>query len=90
MGERVARRKRGERTGKTVQLRPSNPFDLIRVIANSQNDPRKAVAEDPKRRFRYIVHLFAKEIVLVNFGKPEDERLLERMVEVLTHIQARA
>jgi hypothetical protein len=47
------------------------------------------VADDPRRRFRYLVHLFAKEIVLWNYGEAKDERLLERMVEVLTHIKPR-
>ena len=30
---------------KRVRLRPQNPFDLIRLLARSQSDPRKAVAE---------------------------------------------
>src|SRR5688572_21477763 len=29
----------------SVKLRPQNPFDLIRLLARSQSDPRKAVAE---------------------------------------------
>src|SRR3990172_7424939 len=32
-------------SGHKVRLRPANPFDLIRLIAHSQSDPRKAVAE---------------------------------------------
>jgi hypothetical protein len=28
-----------------VRLKPADPFDLIRLLARSQNDPRKAVAE---------------------------------------------
>ncbi len=28
-----------------VKLKPANPFDLIRLLARSQNDPRKAVCE---------------------------------------------
>ncbi len=32
-------------TGTTVRLRPADPFDLIRWLARSQGDPRKAVAE---------------------------------------------
>lgn len=31
--------------GETVRLRPADPFDLIRWLARSQGDPRKAVAE---------------------------------------------
>ena len=32
-------------TQQRVRLRPENPFDLIRLLARSQTDPRKAVAE---------------------------------------------
>jgi hypothetical protein len=56
---------------------------------NAAHPDYQAVVDDPKRRVRYLVHLFAKEIVLRNHGGLEDERLLERMVEVLTHIRPR-
>ncbi len=45
-----------------------------------------AVREDDTRRFRYLCHLFAKEVVLRNFGDPHHEELLERMVELLTYL----
>lgn len=45
-----------------------------------------AVRDDARRRLRYLVHLFAKEIVLRNFGEPGDAVLLERMVQVLTYV----
>jgi hypothetical protein len=45
-----------------------------------------AVRDDDARRLRYLCHLFAKEIVLRNFGDPAHGELLERMVEVLTHL----
>ena len=32
-------------TPKRVRLKPADPFDLIRLLARTQNDPRKAVAE---------------------------------------------
>jgi HSP90 family molecular chaperone len=32
-------------SGRKVRLKPANPFDLIRLIAHSQSDPRKALAE---------------------------------------------
>ncbi len=32
-------------TGKSVRLKPADPFDLIRWLARTQSDPRKAVAE---------------------------------------------
>ena len=43
-----------------------------------------AASESEARRLRYLVHLFAKEVVLRNFGGPGDAELLERMVEILT------
>jgi hypothetical protein len=46
----------------------------------------RLVEDDQKRRLRYLTHLFAKEVVLRNFGEPGDAELLERMVEVLTHV----
>jgi hypothetical protein len=57
---------------------------------NAAHPDYQAVEDDARRRFRYLVHLFAKEIVLRNYGEPSDERLLERVVEVLTHIGPRA
>lgn len=41
----MPRGRRGETAGRAIKLRPSNPFDLIRWLARSQSDPRKAVAE---------------------------------------------
>lgn len=40
----MGRRRRGE-GGTTVALRPADPFELIRWLARSQSDPRKAAAE---------------------------------------------
>jgi hypothetical protein len=56
---------------------------------NAAHPDYRAVAADSKQRLRYLVHVFAKEIVLHNYGEPKDDRLLERMVEVLTHIKPR-
>jgi hypothetical protein len=38
------------------------------------------------RHARYVANLFAKEVVLRNFGDPGAEYLLERMVEILTRL----
>jgi hypothetical protein len=54
---------------------------------NAAHPDYQAVAADSRRRLRYLTHLFAKEIVLRNYGDPSQERLLERMVEVLTYIK---
>jgi hypothetical protein len=42
MSSRVARKRSGAITG---NLKPADPFELIRWLARSQNDPRKALAE---------------------------------------------
>lgn len=44
------------------------------------------VRDDPRRRFRYLVHLFAKELALRNFADNPPGDLLERMVQVLTYV----
>ncbi|MFQ5844610.1 MAG: ATP-binding protein [Planctomycetota bacterium] len=49
----------------------------------------QAVSDVEARRLRYVFHLFAKELVLRNFGRPADAELLERLVEVLTYLDAR-
>jgi hypothetical protein len=49
-----------------------------------------AVVPTESRRLRYLIHLFTKEVVLRNFGNPSDDHLLERMVQVLTHLHARS
>ncbi|NOT31656.1 MAG: hypothetical protein HOP15_14510, partial [Planctomycetes bacterium] len=51
----------------------------------SHPDYRLAVENDASR-LRYLIHLFAKEVVLRNFGRPGDGDLLERLVQVLTHL----
>ena len=53
---------------------------------NAGHPDYRAAAADESRRIRYLIHLFAKEVVLRNFGSPGDGELLERMVEVLTHL----
>jgi hypothetical protein len=42
MATRIARKRSGAITG---NLKPADPFELIRWLARSQNDPRKALAE---------------------------------------------
>jgi hypothetical protein len=54
---------------------------------NSAHPDYLRVQDDRKKRLTYLVHLFAKELVLRNFGEPADGPILERMVQVLTHIE---
>jgi hypothetical protein len=53
---------------------------------NEGHGDYRAVAGDETRRLRYLKHLYVKEIVLRNFGAPQQAELLERMVEVLTYL----
>ena len=41
----MARAPRKKPPAKRVRLRPQDPFDLIRLLARSQSDPRKAIGE---------------------------------------------
>lgn len=41
----MPKRARAKRSHQVVSLRPADPFELIRWLARSQSDPRKAVAE---------------------------------------------
>lgn len=38
-------RKKNKQSGRRVRLKPADPFELIRWLARSQSDPRKAIAE---------------------------------------------
>lgn len=53
---------------------------------NESHPDYRTAAESDAGRLRYLIHLFAKEVVLRNFGRPGDGDLLERLVQVLTHL----
>ncbi len=53
---------------------------------NESHPDYRMAAETDASRLRYLIHLFAKEVVLRNFGRPGDGDLLERLVQVLTHL----
>src|SRR5215510_2543227 len=71
------------------KLKIGDDWNAITIIALSQSNPLKAIAELVRLRIRskslklrYLVRLYAKELVLCNFvGLPADQ-LLERMVEL--------
>ncbi len=54
---------------------------------NGAHRDYRLVENSEARRLRYLVHLFVKEVALRNFGQPSDAALLERMVELLTHLE---
>jgi hypothetical protein len=55
---------------------------------NAAHKDYESVADVPAKRLRYLVTLFAKETVLRNFAGAGDAEVLERLVEVLTHLDA--
>ena len=55
---------------------------------NESHRDFQSVADSQTARVRYVIHLFAKEVVMRNFGRPSDAEVLERMVEVLTRLGA--
>ncbi len=55
---------------------------------NEAHPDCRSASETDAGRLRYLIHLFAKEIVLRNFGRPGDSEVLERLVQVLTHLSA--
>jgi hypothetical protein len=54
---------------------------------NDAHEDWLAIRSDPRARVRYLLSLFAKEIVQRSFGKPGDDALLERMVEILAYAE---
>jgi hypothetical protein len=47
---------------------------------NAGHRDYRTVADTEAKRLRYLTHLFAKELVLRNFGHPSDDAVLERLV----------
>lgn len=54
---------------------------------NSSHEDYVALRGDARARLRYLLALFAKEIVHRSYGRPGTDELLERMVEVLAHAE---
>lgn len=57
-----------------------------RVEVNSAHPDYHAVRQQPARRRRYLGRLYAKELVLHNFGHETTSVALERLLEVLTRL----
>lgn len=53
---------------------------------NTGHPDYQLVRDEQRKRLRYLALLFAKEIVLRNFGSPMENPILERMVEIVTHL----
>lgn len=54
---------------------------------NEAHEDYVTLRGDPRRRLRYLLALFAKEIVQRTYGEPGSDRLLERLVAVLAYAE---
>jgi hypothetical protein len=52
---------------------------------NDAHDDYIALRGEPRARLRYLLALFAKEVVERSFGVPGSADVLERMIEILAH-----
>jgi len=81
------------------KLRIGDDWNTVRIIALSQSNPLKAIAEFVENsidaqaktitimpmgflQLRYLVRLYAKELVLKDFAGASADQLLERMIEL--------
>jgi hypothetical protein len=58
-------------------------------INSGHRDYERATAGGVRSRLRYVAQLYAKELVLLNFGSARPETILERMIEVTTALEPR-
>jgi hypothetical protein len=54
---------------------------------NEAHEDYIALRSEPRARLRYLLSLFAKEVVNRSFGIPGSDELLERIVEILAHAE---
>jgi hypothetical protein len=57
-----------------------------KLEVNSAHPDYQVVRPHPSRRRRYLGRLYAKELVLHNFGQEPSSAILERLLEVLTRL----
>lgn len=62
-------------------------FDGSRWIVNDAHEDWVALTGDSKARLRYVLCLFAKDMVARSFAIPGAGEALDRMVEVLAHAE---
>jgi hypothetical protein len=62
-------------------------WDGHRWQVNDGHDDYIALRAEPRARLRYLIALFAKEVVQRSFGVPGSADVLERMIEVLAHAE---
>ncbi len=54
---------------------------------NQSHEDYVALRAEPRARVRYLLALFAKEIVHRSYGTPGTDELLEKMAEILAHVE---
>ncbi len=54
---------------------------------NSGHEDYVSLQSEPRARLRYLLMLLAKEMVNRSYGRPGDAELLERVVEILAHVE---
>jgi hypothetical protein len=62
-------------------------FDGARWVVNDAHEDWIALRADARARLRYILSLFAKDLVLRSFAVPGAGDVLDRMVEILAHAE---
>ena len=58
----------------------------VRLEVNSGHADYQVARESPTRRRRYLGRLYAKELVLHNFGHEPSAAVLDRLLEVLARL----
>jgi len=62
-------------------------FDGRRWIVNDAHEDWIALRVESRTRLRYVLSLFAKDVVLRSYALPGSSEVLERMVEILSHAE---
>lgn len=62
-------------------------FDGARWIINDAHEDWIALRQEGRARLRYLLSLFAKDLVLRSFAVPGAGDVLDRMVEILAHAE---
>ena len=62
-------------------------FDGTTWRVNAGHEDYRALVSDPKSKLRYLLSLFAVELVQHTFGIPGSAAVLERVVELLAHAE---
>ncbi len=62
-------------------------FEGSRWVVNDAHEDWVALRGDARTRLRYVLSLFAKDVVLRSYALPGSAEVLERLVEILAHAE---